>query len=93
MVDNEALYDICQHKLAIDRPSHLNLNRLIAQIVSSITCSLRFPGDLNVDLNEFQTNLVPFPRIHFPLTSYAPFVSANKANHERFNTMELTHQV
>jgi tubulin alpha len=28
---------------------------------------LRFDGALNVDLSEFQTNLVPYPRIHFPL--------------------------
>lgn len=32
----------------------MNLNRLIAQIVSSITASLRFDGALNVDLTEFQ---------------------------------------
>ena len=38
------------------------LLRLISQIVSSITASLRFDGALNVDLNEFQTNLVPYPR-------------------------------
>jgi hypothetical protein len=36
--------------------------RLISQIVSSITASLRFDGALNVDLTEFQTNLVPYPR-------------------------------
>ena len=35
----------------------------------SITASLRFDGALNVDLTEFQTNLVPYPRIHFPLVS------------------------
>ncbi|KAJ7797072.1 alpha tubulin, partial [Mycena olivaceomarginata] len=29
------------------------------QVVSSITASLRFDGSLNVDLNDFQTNLVP----------------------------------
>jgi tubulin alpha len=34
----------------------------VLQIVSSITASLRFDGALNVDLNEFQTNLVPYPR-------------------------------
>ena len=47
-------------------PIFTNLNRIIAQVVSSITASLRFQGSLNVDLNEFQTNLVPYPRIHFP---------------------------
>ena len=52
---------ICRN-LDIDRPSYTNLNRLISQIVSSITASLRFDGALNVDLNEFQTNLVPYPR-------------------------------
>ena len=50
MVDNEAVYDICRRKLDIERPSYANLNRLIAQIVSSITASLRFEGALNVDL-------------------------------------------
>ncbi|BEI81139.1 hypothetical protein CcaverHIS002_0202990 [Cutaneotrichosporon cavernicola] len=61
MVDNEAIYDICRRNLGIASPSFTNLNRLIAQVVSSITASLRFDGSLNVDLNEFQTNLVPFP--------------------------------
>nr|AXS58672.1 tubulin alpha chain isoform A homeolog f [Epichloe coenophiala] len=92
LVDNEAVYDICRRNLDITRPSHEHLNRLIAQVVSSITSSLRFDGALNVDLNEFQTNLVPYPRIHYPLISYAPVVSASKSKHESFKVSELTLQ-
>nr|CAD2165818.1 unnamed protein product [Meloidogyne enterolobii] len=90
MVDNEAIYDICRKSLDVERPSYNNLNRLIAQIVSSITASLRFDGALNVDLTEFQTNLVPYPRIHFPLATYAPVISADKAYHQSLSVAECT---
>lgn len=43
------------------------LSKFIICLYFSITASLRFDGALNVDLTEFQTNLVPYPRIHFPL--------------------------
>lgn len=90
MVDNQAIYDICQNKLGIDRPTYIHLNRLISQVVSSITASLRFDGALNVDMAEFQTNLVPYPRIHFPLASYSPFIPVEKANHEGITVADLT---
>ena len=78
LVDNEAIYDICRASLEVGRPTYTNLNRVIAQIISSITASLRFDGALNVDLNEFQTNLVPYPRIHYPLATYQPIMGAEK---------------
>uniref|UniRef100_A0A914Q4J4 Tubulin alpha chain n=1 Tax=Panagrolaimus davidi TaxID=227884 RepID=A0A914Q4J4_9BILA len=56
MVDNEAIYDICRRSLDLARPTYTNLNRLIAQVISSITASLRFDGALNVDLTEFQAS-------------------------------------
>lgn len=93
MMDNEALYDICRRNLDVERPTYTNLNRLVAQVISSLTASLRFDGSLNVDINEFQTNLVPYPRIHFMLTSYAPIISAEKAFHEQLNVQELTTSV
>lgn len=90
MVDNEAIFDICKRNLDIERPTYTNLNRLVAQIVSSITASLRFDGALNVDLTEFQTNLVPYPRIHFPLATYAPVISAEKAYNELMSISQIT---
>merc|ERR1711884_251247 len=80
VLDNEALYDICQKKLDIKRPSYMNLNNIICKAVSSMTASLRFDGELNVDMNEFQTNLVPFPRLHFMTSSIAPVLSEAKGS-------------
>jgi len=78
VLDNEAIYEICQKWLDVRRPSYDNLNRLITKTISSMTASLRFDGELNVDLNEFQTNLVPFPRLHFMITSMAPITTKDK---------------
>jgi len=77
-------------RLDVEKPSYVNLNRLIAQVISSMTASLRFDGVLNVDISEFQTNLVPYPRIHFMLSSYAPVISAAKAGHEQLTVAEIT---
>ena len=62
VLDNEAVWDICRRRLEIERPDYLNLNRVMAQVVSAATASLRYDGVLNTDLTEFQTNLVPYPR-------------------------------
>merc|ERR1711973_460606 len=44
-------------------------------------------------ITEFQTNLVPYPRIHFMGSSYAPIISAEKAYHEQLSVAEITMSV
>ncbi len=38
-------------------------------------------------------NLVPYPRIHFLLSSFAPLISADRAYHEALTISELTNAV
>ena len=90
--DNESLYDIAMNDLDCQSPTYVNLNRMIAQVTASVTASMRFSGALNTDLNEFHTNLVPYPRIHFISTSLVPFCSAAKAGHETQTVAEITNK-
>ncbi|NXL01457.1 TBA5 protein, partial [Mesembrinibis cayennensis] len=87
MVDNEAIYDICRRNLDIERPTYTNLNRLISQIVSSITASLRFDGALNVDLTEFQTNLVKVQRAVCMLSNTTAIAEAWARLDHKFDLM------
>merc|ERR1712026_334435 len=93
VLDNEAIYAIAQKQLDIKRPSYMQLNMIIAKVVSSMTAALRFDGEAHVDLGEFQTNLVPFPRLHFMTTALAPVISKKKASHEAQSIREITDHV
>ena len=74
-IDNEALYDICFRSLKLTAPTYGDLNYLVSTAMSGITSSLRFPGQLNSDLRKLAVNLIPFPRLHFLLTGFAPLTS------------------
>ena len=90
VLENEALYDICEKWLNIERPFYYNLNKVVSQVISSLTCSMRFDGALNCTIPEFQTNMVPYPRIKFLLSSFAPLVTPEKAFHELQTIAKIT---
>lgn len=90
LIDNEATYEICSRDLSINKPTYVHVNRLSATVISCITASLRFGGTINVDLCEFQTNLVPYPRIHYPLISYSPLLTPNKLRHRANTITDIT---
>ena len=93
LLDNEALYDICFRTLKLTKPTFGDLNHLISAAMSGVTCSLRFPGQLNSDLRKIATNLVPFPRLHFFMTGFAPLTSRGSQVYRALSVSELTAQM
>lgn len=57
-IDNEALYDICMRTLKLSNPSYGDLNHLVSAVMSGVSTSLRFPGQLNSDLRKMAVNMV-----------------------------------
>ncbi|KAG7089982.1 Tubulin beta-2 chain [Marasmius oreades] len=89
-IDNEALYNITTGMLKIKQPGFSDLNGLISKVMCGVSTSLRFPGQLNGDLRKFCTNLIPFPRLHFLMPSYAPFHDARTQAWQGTSIPELT---
>ncbi|GLB44875.1 putative tubulin is the major constituent of microtubules [Lyophyllum shimeji] len=89
-IDNEALYDISVGTLKIPSPNFSDLNDLIARVMCGVSTSLRFPGQLNGDLRKLGMNLIPFPRLHFLMPSYAPFYNPRASAFQGLSIPELT---
>lgn len=92
-IDNEALYDICVRTLKTPAPTYENLNGIIARVMAGITTTLRFPGQLNSDLRKLAVNMIPFPRLHFFLTGYAPLTAPGSSAYQSNSVPELTAQM
>mmetsp|Transcript_114 Transcript_114/g.191 ORF Transcript_114/g.191 Transcript_114/m.191 type:complete len:452 (+) Transcript_114:77-1432(+) len=92
-LDNEALYDICFRTLKLSTPTYGDLNHLVSAAMSGVTCCLRFPGQLNADLRKLAVNLIPFPRLHFFITGFAPLTSRGSQQYRNLTVAELTQQM
>merc|ERR1712147_329282 len=82
VLDNEALYEILQRDLKVKRPTYSNINRIMAKAVSSMTASLRFDGELNVDMTDYAFNPASF------LVKYADFDVAE----DKYMTISLNYR-
>lgn len=91
ILDNEALFRIAKSKLRRS-PTYMDLNHIIALIMSSVTASLRFPAQLNTDLGSFVTNLVPFPGNHFLTASFAPMRAPGQEGEVRISLPDLARE-
>ncbi|KAH6959974.1 Tubulin/FtsZ, GTPase domain-containing protein [Ilyonectria destructans] len=92
-IDNEALYDICKRTLKISNPSYGDLNHLVSTVMSGVSTSLRFPGQLNSDLRKMAVNMVPFPRLHFFMVGFAPLTGRGSHSFSAVSVPELTQQL
>jgi tubulin beta len=61
--------------------------------MSGVTTCLRFPGQLNADLRKLAVNMVPFPRLHFFMPSFAPLTSRGSQQYRAISVSELTQQM
>uniref|UniRef100_A0A0G4EYT4 Tubulin beta chain n=1 Tax=Chromera velia CCMP2878 TaxID=1169474 RepID=A0A0G4EYT4_9ALVE len=93
VLDNEALYDICFRTLKLGAASFGDMNHLVSAVMSTLTASIRFPGQLNGDLRKLATNLIPFPRLHFFMIGFAPLTSRGSQPYRAITVPELTQQL
>ena len=93
VIDNEALYDICSRTLNLTNPTYGDLNHLACNAMSGVTCSFRYPGQLNSDLRKLAINLIPFPRLHFFMINFAPLLKRGSQHHRALIVSELTQQI
>ncbi|XP_069742929.1 tubulin epsilon chain [Narcine bancroftii] len=56
------------------------MNNIVANLLLNLTSSSRFEGSLNMDLNEITMNLVPFPRLHYLVSSLTPLYTLADVN-------------
>lgn len=92
VLDNEALYGICNHVLKVSC-SFADLNHLISSAIGGITTCFRFPGQLNSDLRKLAVNLVPFPRVHFVAPCFVPLTSRDNQTYKAITVPNLVQQM
>eukprot|EP00667_Euglena_gracilis_P017931 EG_transcript_18972 len=65
-------------KMAQGGKAYDSMNSVAAHMLTNLTASMRFPGLLNIDLNEITTNLVPYPKLHFLIPAVTPIALGRK---------------
>ncbi|CAK0839355.1 unnamed protein product, partial [Prorocentrum cordatum] len=93
LLDSEALCDMCFRTLKLTTPTYGDLNHQVSAAISGVTTWLRFPGQLHCDLRKIAVNLIPFPRLRFFMTGFAPLTSRGSQQCRALTVPELTQQM
>ncbi|VDM33282.1 unnamed protein product [Hydatigera taeniaeformis] len=75
VLQNRAIMDIYERELNVACVTYSHINRLLAQVYSGITAGFRFYSSLTSTLVELQTNLIPYPSMHYLMSSFYPLMS------------------
>ena len=96
-LENQALIDIIKRaesktkhslqKASVKEKPFDSMNNIAANLLLNLTSSSRFEGSLNVDLNEITMNLVPFPKLHYLVSSMTPIYSLLQLPPRQLNQM------
>ncbi|XP_044756015.1 tubulin epsilon chain-like [Coccinella septempunctata] len=81
--ENRALQDLCDRRRLTTRSEDArgcwsvagtfdDLNSILVKLLLHVTSGSRFSGQLNFDMNEINTNMVPFPQMKFLCSSFSP---------------------
>ncbi|XP_029038220.1 tubulin epsilon chain-like [Osmia bicornis bicornis] len=82
-IENTSLLDICNAQLRkkeninqlnynISCKPFQDMNSIIVNMLLHLTSGSRFPGSLNMDMNEIATNLVAYPKLQYIFSSVSP---------------------
>ncbi|XP_076249372.1 tubulin epsilon chain [Calliopsis andreniformis] len=82
-VENQSLLDICNTQLNkkenmdqimynISCKPFQDMNSIVVNMLLHLTSGSRFPGTLNMDMNELATNLVAYPKLHYIFSGASP---------------------
>ncbi|RZC32810.1 tubulin epsilon chain, partial [Asbolus verrucosus] len=65
-------YDSSYKHISLFKPFE-DMNSIIVDMVLHLTSGSRFGGKMNIDINEINTNMVPFPKLNFLTSGFSPF--------------------
>jgi len=90
----DAVKKLCQSQLRVKKPTGANLYRHMARVACATTASLRFSNSqVNTDLTEIRTNLIPYPSFKFILSSYGPLTPVRGSFREKFDAASITNSL
>lgn len=90
VIDLSSINKSAKTMLNIEEPVFRDLNKIIASLMSDSTAGLRYPSKLNSSLKRMVSNLVPFKKLHFYVTSSCSLSQENNDDSKLFKSSNLS---